>query len=238
MGQSLYKKCKNLTILFIEDYIPLQKKIASVLSDYFDFVQVASNGEEGLSEYEKFQQKNGKNFDIVMTDYEMPRVNGIELIRAIKEQNKEQTFIVISAHQNPEYLIEFINLGILHFVPKPISPENMLEVLDKVSDKCIAEIEDLFYINSSLTWNKKNKCLLYNSELLNLAKYDLLLLEILLENFGLLCSIDKILNHFYLHNEDIKQDNIRNMVVRLRKKIPDINIQSIYGVGYKLVATI
>jgi DNA-binding response OmpR family regulator len=114
----------------------------------------------------------------------------------------------------------------------------MLEVLDKVSDKCIAEIEDLFYINSSLTWNKKNKCLLYNSELLNLAKYDLLLLEILLENFGLLCSIDKILNHFYLHNEDIKQDNIRNMVVRLRKKIPDINIQSIYGVGYKLVATI
>ena len=237
MGQSLYKKCKNLTILFIEDYIPLQKKIASVLSDYFDFAQVASNGEEGLSEYEKFQQKNGKNFDIVMTDYEMPRVNGIELIKAIKEQNKEQNFIVISAHQNPEYLIEFINLGILHFVPKPISPENMLEVLDKVSDIAIQD-KELFHINNFLVWNKMNKSLFYKDELVNLAKYDLLLLEVLVEDFGFICTIERILNHFYIYNEDIKQDNIRNMVVRLRKKIPDINIISNYGIGYKLVSIV
>ncbi|WP_345979336.1 response regulator [Sulfurimonas sp. HSL3-2] len=233
MGQSLYEKCKNLSILFVEDYLPLQKKISSVLGDYFDYVQTASNGEEGLERYKEFQEKNGKFFDIVMTDYEMPKVNGIELIRTIKEQNKDQVFIVISAHQNPEYLIEFINLGILHFIPKPIGPENMLEVLEKVSDIAVLS-DELLHINSSLVWNKTKKSLFYKDELLNLAKYDLLLLEVLLEDFGFICTIERILNHFYIYNEDIKQENIRNMVVRLRKKIPEITITSMYAIGYKL----
>lgn len=234
MGQSLYKKCKDLSILFVEDYIPLQKKISSVLRDYFAHVQTASNGEEGVKEYEKFQEKNGKNFDIVMTDYEMPKVTGIELIKAIKEYNNEQIFIVISAHQNPEYLIEFINLGILHFVPKPIGPENMLNVLTKVSNKFDTLSDELFHISDSLIWNKTKKAVLYNNKLVRLAKYDLLLFEILMEHFELICPIDKILTHFYLNNEDIKQDNIRNMVVRLRKKIPKITIDNLYGMGYKL----
>ena len=236
MGQSLYKKCKNLTILFVEDYLPLQKKISSVLGDYFHYVQTASSGEEGFEEYQKFQQTNEKFFDIVMTDYEMPGMNGIELIRAIKEQKKDQVFVVISAHQNPEYLIEFINLGILHFVPKPISPENMLAVLNKVSEIAIVN-NNLFYINNSLVWHKNKNSLFYNDELLNLSKYDLLLLEVLLEDFGFICTTEKILNHFFLYREDIKQDNIRIMFVRLRKKIPEINIISVYGIGYKLVST-
>lgn len=232
MGQSLYKKCKHLSILFVEDYIPLQEKISSVLCDYFGYVQTASNGEEGLREYEKFQEKNKKNFDIVMTDYQMPKLTGIELIKAIKQHNKEQIFIVISAHQNTEYLIEYINLGISYFVPKPIGPENMLAVLENVGN--VFKSNESVRLNSALVWNKSQKALFYNNELLTLAKYDLLLFEVLLENIGFICSIDKILNHFYLYNEDIKQENIRNMVVRLRKKIPDINIKSIYGIGYLL----
>jgi DNA-binding response OmpR family regulator len=235
MGQSLYRKCKNLSILFVEDYIPLQEKISSVLNDYFGHVQTASNGEEGLQVYENFKKKSGKFFDVVMTDYEMPKTNGITLIKEIKKQNKDQVFIVISAHQNPEYLIEYINLGILYFVPKPIGPENMLAVLEKASD-AFTKYDELFHINSALAWNKNKKALFYNNELLVLAKYDLLLLEVLLEDFGFICTTDKIVNHFYLYNEDIKQDNIRNMIVRLRKKIPGISISSQYGIGYKLAA--
>lgn len=235
MGQLLYRKCKNLSILFVEDYIPLQEKIASVLNDYFGYVQTASNGKDGLEEYENFKKKSGKFFDIVMTDYEMPMTNGITLIKEIKKENKDQVFIVISAHQNPEYLIEYINLGILHFVPKPIAPENMLTVLIKASN-AFTEYDELFHINSALVWNKNKKAFFYNNELLILAKYDLLLMEVLLEDFGFICTVDKILNHFYLYNEDIKQGNIRNMIVRLRKKIPGISISSHYGIGYKLTA--
>jgi len=63
------------------------------------------------------------------------------------------------------------------------------------------------------------------------------LLEVLLEDFGFISTTEKIVNHFFLYREDIKQDNIRNMIVRLRKKSPEINIISVYGIGYKLVST-
>ena len=236
MKQSLHQKCKNLTVLFIEDYIPFQKKIASVLNDYFDCIQIASNGKEGFEKYQDFYQENEKFYDIVITDYNMPEFNGIELIKKIKQFKNEQIFIVISAHQDSEYLIEYINLGIVHFIPKPVGPEKLLQVLNKVSD-IIIQNGHLFYINNSLVWNKNKKSLFLNNELLFLARYDILLMEILVEDFNTICTIEKILNHFYLHNEDIKQDNIRNMVVRLRKKISSISIENIYGIGYKLVSS-
>lgn len=238
MKQALDKKCKNLTILFIEDYIPLQKKIASVLSDYFENVEIASDGKEGIEKYKKIYEKNGKFYDIVITDYEMPKINGIELIKTVKKLNDKQIFIVISAYQNSEYLIEYINLGIEYFIPKPIGPDNLLNVLDKVSDKFIFKNNELFYLNDSLIWDKKNKLLFCNNESLKLSKYDLLLFEILVDSYGSLCNIDRILSHFYINNEDIQQENIRNMVVRLRKKIPKVTIESIYAMGYKLVSSI
>jgi len=238
MKQQLYQKCKNLTVLFIEDYIPLQKKISSVLSDYFDHVQTASDGREGFETYEKFYQKNEKFYDIVITDYEMPKINGMELIKKIKKINNKQIFIVISAHQNSEYLIEYINLGVVHFLSKPVGSSNLLEVLNKVGEIFVSESDDIFHIHNSLIWNKSKKSLLYDGSQLDLAKYDLLLVEILLENFGFTCTTDNILNHFYRNNEDIKQENIRNMIVRLRKKIPGVIIESVYGMGYKFVSKI
>jgi len=231
----LCKKCKTLSILLVEDYLPLQKKIATFLDGYFGDVHIATNGAEGLEAYKKYQRTNEKFFDVVMSDYEMPKLNGIELIKAIQKENKNQIFVVISAHQNPEYLIEYINLGVMHFIPKPINPEKILEVLNKICELFTKEC-NLLHINTTLSWDRDKKTLFYNGELLHLSKYDLLLLEALLENFGFICSNEKIVSHFYINCEDIKVENIRNMVVRLRKKIPKINIESIYGVGYRVIS--
>jgi DNA-binding response OmpR family regulator len=234
MKKELYKKCKDLNILFVEDYLPLQKKVASILNDYFKYVKTVSNGLEGLLEYNAFKKTNTKPYDVVLTDYEMPKLNGIDLIHKIKKDNENQIFVIISAHQNPENLIEFINLDINHFISKPIGTQNILAFLDKISTLFTTMDNELFYLSDLLLWDRKKKTLIYDNKHLDLAKYDTLLLEILIENFNFICHIEKILSHFYLHNEDIKQDNIRNMVVRLRKKVPYIMIESSYGQGYKL----
>jgi len=234
MKKGLYEKSQNLTILFVEDYLPLQKIIASILKDYFNHVTVSSNGEDALKEYISFEEKNQKPYDIVMTDFEMPKLNGLELITEIRKRDEKQIFIVISAHQDSNNLIEFINLGIKYFASKPIGRQNMINVLDKVCSIFSSSSENILYINRSLIWHKKEKSLFYNDEHIDLAKYDSLLLEVLVDSFNLGCSIDNILNHFYINHADIKKSNIRNMVTRLRKKIPDIKIENTYGVGYKL----
>lgn len=219
-------------MLLAEDYLPLQEKIALFLSNYFKEIHTASDGKEALEKYIDFKEKSGKHYDIVISDYEMPKINGIELIKMIKSQHNEQIFIVISAHQKPEYLIAFINLGILHFIPKPIEPHQMLTVFDKVSD--VIEKSDVQHLSDAHSWYKKSKNLSYKKEQIPLSKYDVLLFEILVEHIGLACSHEKILDHFYLHNEDIQKENIRNMIIRLRKKIPNISIENVYAIGYKL----
>ncbi|MEN8304671.1 MAG: response regulator, partial [Campylobacterota bacterium] len=140
MNKKVYNKCQDLSVLLVEDYLPLQKKITLFLQNYFKKVEVASNGREGVEKYLDFKKKHGTSYDIVISDYEMPKMNGIEMIKEIKDDTNDQLFIVISAHQEPEYLIEFINLGILHYIPKPIEPHTILNVLDKVSDVIFAKM--------------------------------------------------------------------------------------------------
>ena len=230
----LYNKCKKLTVLLVEDYIPLQEKISSFLGDYFNEIHVASDGEEGLDKYVTFEKKHSVSYDIVISDYEMPKMNGIELIENIKAYKSNQVCIVISAHQNPEYLIEFINLGILHFIAKPIQLHQMLTVLNKVSEMFLPKESDILILSKSHIWNTENKSLSYKGQYIKLSKYDVLLFEILIQNIDAPCSYEQILDYFYLFSEDIQKDNIRNMIIRLRKKIPNIRIESLYGLGFKL----
>ncbi|MDD3598138.1 helix-turn-helix domain-containing protein, partial [Sulfuricurvum sp.] len=64
-----------------------------------------------------------------------------------------------------------------------------------------------------------------------------LLMEILTQKFEQVCSTDDILYHFYLNTIDVSSDNIRSMMMRLRKKLPEKALTSIYGMGYRLSHT-
>lgn len=234
MGRKLHEKCNTLSILLVEDYLPLQQKIAAVLSDYFGTVNVASDGQEGLALYEDFHAENNRCYDLVMTDYDMPKLNGIDLIKAIKKEHTKQMFIVISAYQKPQQLIEFINLGVMHFLAKPIRPGEMLAVFEKASDMILESSALDVVLGEDLVWNHAGKTLHSNAEEIKLSKYDILLLEVLVRSLNTICSNETILSYFYLQGEDVEQENIRNMINRLRKKIPSIAIESTYGVGYRL----
>ena len=234
MGRKLHEQCSTLSILLVEDYLPLQQKIAAVLSDYFGTVDVASDGQEGLSLYEDFNTKHNRCYDLVMTDYDMPKLNGIGLIKAIKKQHTKQIFIVVSAYQKPQQLIDFINLGIMHFLAKPIRPDELLAVFEKASDMLLESSAFDVVLGEALVWNQSRKTLHCNAKEIKLSKYDILLLEVLVRSLDTICSNETILSYFYLQGEDVQQENIRNMMNRLRKKIPSIAIESTYGVGYRL----
>ncbi len=133
--EALYQQTKDLNILFVEDYDPLREKIVEILEDFFKNVVEANNGEEGLNAYLAFEKENNKAFDIVITDIKMPIRDGISLTKAIQEIHEDQIIIVLSAHQEREYLLEFINLGIAQFIPKPVDPEKLLEVIEHICKK-------------------------------------------------------------------------------------------------------
>ncbi|MCK4875835.1 MAG: response regulator [Sulfurimonas sp.] len=121
--ESILQYTKDLTVLYVEDDLYIQEQSEKFFNKIFKSITIASDGIEALSIYEK------ESFDIVITDILMPNMNGLELSKNIKEINSHQPIIVVSAHNEPEYLIEFINLNIRQFIQKPIVFEDILLTL-------------------------------------------------------------------------------------------------------------
>lgn len=117
---------RGLRVIYVEDDLNLQEELSILLSDIFESVDLASNGEEGL-------EKIAKNeYDIIITDIRMPKLNGIGMIKALKEDFDETPVMVISAHNEIEYLVDLINLGIENFLTKPLRSEQVFDALHTV----------------------------------------------------------------------------------------------------------
>ncbi|MBV5348236.1 response regulator [bacterium] len=117
---------KGMSVLYVEDEALIREHNKVFLESIFSDVQIALNGFEGLKLYEK------KAFDIVITDIIMPEMNGVIMVRKIKELNPKQPIIITSASEESAHLLELINLGVAQFLLKPIKTEQIILILNEV----------------------------------------------------------------------------------------------------------
>lgn len=238
--QQIIEQTKRLSILFIEDNDPFRTRIVRVLEDYFYRVDVAVDGVEGLEKYNDYYQLKQKHYDLVISDIRMPRMNGVELTTKLRTIREDQPIIILSAHTEADYLLSLINLGVAQFITKPVQYSQMFETLYKVCHKINQTPATPIYPNHiiSLThtifWDMDKKLLSEQENTISLTKYEILLMELLTKKFEQVCSTDEILSHFYLNSIDVSSDNLRGMMMRLRKKLPEKALTSIYGMGYRL----
>ena len=237
--KKLFSQTSKLTLLLVEDYEPLRKDMAEMLEDLFKEVVVASNGAEALGLYNEYKAEKDKYFDIVISDIVMPVMNGVDFCELIRQQNKEQQIIILSAHTDTDYLLRLINLGIAQFINKPVQHERLLDTLTYVCSKINTEEEEttqstIFDMGEETIWDK-NKCVLLRDRLpVTLTRHEILLMQLLVEKEGQVCTNDDIIHHFYMQGVDLEMKNIRNLVFKLRKKLPSSAVSSIYAMGYKL----
>jgi len=79
---------KQLTLLYVEDNKEARESMRLMLENFFDTILVANDGEDGLQKYEQYKLDTNSYIDIVITDIEMPKLDGIGLIKKIyKEEN-------------------------------------------------------------------------------------------------------------------------------------------------------
>lgn len=122
----LRKMGENIKILYVEDDEVVSGQLEVFLKKVFKNIDLARDGLEGIELYEK------EKYDIVITDIEMPRMNGIDMIKEIKEINDEQIIVVTSAYNDAKYLNELINCGIDKFVIKPFDMVNLLKTISRM----------------------------------------------------------------------------------------------------------
>lgn len=241
---SLEKYAKEISILFVEDDKGISKKMEILLYEIFSKIEVAFDGNEALEKYYNFYKANNEYPDLIITDIRMPNMDGIELIKHIYKENANQKIIVLSAHNESEYLIELVNLGIYRFILKPMDYNNFFEIIFKVSKEIymekykVSDNKEIFLkLNCDLIWNKELKQLYLNDKLLKLTKKEFLLIELLLRIPEKIFVNEEIISYIWKEefNENPDISNLKNLISRLRSKIPALKIDNIYGFGYKIV---
>ncbi len=126
--KKLKKYTQDMRVLYVEDDLTVQTEMAEFLKRFFPTVVLANNGKEGLEAY-----KQG-NYDLIISDINMPIMNGIEMSKSILQEDQNQSIIIISAYSDSEYLLELINLGIEYFVLKPVGLQQLTKIIYRVSE--------------------------------------------------------------------------------------------------------
>ncbi len=127
----LYNYTKDLHLLYVEDDTDIIKQSVELFELLFSSVTVCLDGQEALQAYKNIQNQN--KFDILLTDINLPNLNGLQLIKEIIDINPKQHISVISAHDDSSILLKLINLGIDSFLLKPMQEKQLMQTLYKIS---------------------------------------------------------------------------------------------------------
>ena len=117
------------SILIIDDERAIRKTLTEILGYEGYKIDEASDGEEGLKKFKE------KNYDLVLCDIKMPKLDGIEFLEKAKEINSEVPVIIISGHGNIETAVEAVKKGAYDYISKPPDLNRMLITLRNAMDK-------------------------------------------------------------------------------------------------------
>jgi len=235
--KSLRNITQELSLLYVEDDKASRDTTIELFENLFKTITVAVDGKEGLSLYEEHFQTYQKHFDIVITDIQMPHMNGIDLCREIFCLHKQQKVLVLSAYDDKKYLIELINMGVAGFIQKPLGSVQLTSTLFNAAQE-VKEQQELFrFINicCDYHWDNKHESLHKGESLISLTQSEIKLFTLLTQDREQVYSSLEIFEHIYA-NEDkaFSLDTIKSLIKRLRKKLPDELIINIPRLGYQL----
>ena len=225
-------------VLLVEDEDLARKTLSFYLNTIFDEVVLAKDGAEGLLLIKENFEKND-NFDLVLTDLNMPNLSGIQMIDEILKLIPDQRFIIVSAHKNEEDLLKLINLRVCGYFVKPLNIDNMMEMLQKakeevLKDKQPKEVKNkaLISLNNSYTFDLSANKLYCKNIIVKLSKKESEILDVLIQNLGEIISVDKF-KEIVWDDITINDSSFRTVMKRLKDKIKDDDfIISHKGYGY------
>lgn len=230
MDKLIIKKLKTLTVLYVEDEEEIRKNIADTLCFYVKEVIQAKDGKEGYKLYKKRQP------DIILSDILMPVIDGIEMVKNIRQIDQTTPIVMITAHTEKDYLLSAVKLHLEQYLVKPVSLPDILEALCVCMDKISTNHAIICDLPKGYHYDFDHKLLSYEQNDIKLNKKEIQFFELLLANTQRVVTYDELQE--YVWGDSVMTDNALRSVVRsLRKKLPVDIITNLSGVGYKLENT-
>ncbi|MBU1658678.1 response regulator [bacterium] len=219
---------KNFTILYVEDDEMVRKNASEYLSRVSKKVLEARDGKEAVGMWKKYKP------DIIITDINMPKLNGLDMASYIRANDKDVQIIIATAYSDTEYLLRAVELQLVKYIIKPVTKEKLITALEKSMEHMKDKSKFNLQLSFTCRYNAYEKIIYENGNEIKLTKNELLFLDLLAHHRSRVVTYEEIENAIWA-NEGMSQDAIRSLVRGLRKKVPDNAIENISGVGYKLL---
>jgi two-component system, OmpR family, copper resistance phosphate regulon response regulator CusR len=222
-----------MRLLLVEDETSIANFIKEGLEEENFAVDVADNGKKGL----EMALENLEEYDLLLLDWMLPGLSGIEICRAIRKQNLQVPIIFLTAKDTVDDAVFALETGANDYIRKPFSFEEMLARIRVLLRSKTGEQTVFRYKN--LEMNLETHRVIKNGVEVDLTQKEFALLEYLLRNKGKVCRRTRIIEKVWDINFDHSTAVIDVYINFLRKKLEDPGaeesfITTIRGIGYRI----
>jgi len=219
--------CKNIKILYVEDDDIARENGVEYLENYFDSIYEASDAITALKLYEKHQPH------IIITDIQMPKLNGLEFVKRVRQNDKKVQVIVISAFCDKDYLFKAIELQLVKYLVKPVNEKE----LDEALSTCVQSIEEdssnIINLDSTTVFDMFNNTLVKDAEIIRLRTKEIDFLTLLIKNRNRYVTYVELENYVW-KDSAMSKDALKTLVKNIKTKVPKEIILNLSGTGYKI----
>lgn len=220
-----------MRILLVEDEKDLSNAIKEGLEDNFFTVDQAFDGEEAIDKIEI-----EKSYDLIIVDIMIPKIDGIKLLKMIREKEIKTPILMLTAKNGIDYKVNSFDLGADDYLTKPFDFRELLARIKSLIRRDKETKTNIIKIKNILIDTSKNK-VYKNGKLIELTKKEYQILLYLSMNKGKIVSKEELENHLWDENSELWSDTLRTHVKNLRRKIENKNeniIKTIKGIGFEI----
>jgi len=214
-------------VLILEDDLLLGETLVDLLEDSDIKVTHVTNGQTALDTIYK------EKFDLYLLDINVPIIDGVTLLKELRDAHDNTPTIFLTSHKEKEIMKKSFLSGGDDFITKPFDSDELLFRINALLKR--SKTTDIECIGK-LCHDEIHQAILYDGEELELAKKEYQLLLLFMNHANKTVTKELIINELW-SSADLPSDGaIRVYINRIKQLLPNINIDNIRGVGYKLVS--
>ena len=223
-----------MKLLLAEDEQALREQLMEILERYGYTVDHAEDGARALTLGEEGQ------YDLAIIDLGLPKVQGMEVIRQIREQGKDYPILILTARGDWQDKVEGLSSGADDYLVKPFHVRELLARVEALIRRASGSMTRDVTIGP-VCLDSKAKSVRVEGEAVELTAFEFNLLEYLMHRPGHVVSKTELTEHLYHQDFDRDSNVIEVFVGRLRKKLDPENsfkpIETVRGQGYRFGLT-
>ena len=202
---------KHLNLLLVDDNQRIHAEIYKLFSAIFKSITLAHNVETAMQQYDE------QEIDIIITDIEMPGIDGLTFIETIRSSNQNIPIVILSAHTDNKYLFRAANLQIDGYMTKPLNFKKLETTLARAVLRLEHRIQPIC-ISSKIIYHPLLKTLQVDDAEVSLGNKECLLFELLLHKKHRIVSKQEIQEAVW-PDEIMSESALKNLISELRKKL-------------------